>query len=67
MFCTDKERNSCQSEKMGCDGCFYNKTDEELIVYISKLEKIIKDLEMQKNYYKKLYLECNNCFFQKGC
>lgn len=24
MFCTDEERRTCQCEKMGCDGCFYN-------------------------------------------
>jgi hypothetical protein len=24
MFCTDEERNTCQVEKMGCEGCFYN-------------------------------------------
>jgi len=24
MFCTDEERNTCQCEKMGCEGCFYN-------------------------------------------
>lgn len=24
MFCTDEERDTCQCEKMGCDGCFYN-------------------------------------------
>ncbi len=24
MFCTYEERNTCQYEKMGCEGCFYN-------------------------------------------
>ena len=24
MFCTDEERKTCQVEKMGCEGCFYN-------------------------------------------
>ena len=24
MFCTDEERDTCQCEKMGCEGCFYN-------------------------------------------
>lgn len=24
MFCTYEERNTCQCEKMGCEGCFYN-------------------------------------------
>ena len=24
MFCTEKERKTCNVEKMGCEGCFYN-------------------------------------------
>lgn len=24
MKCTDKERETCNVEKMGCDGCYYN-------------------------------------------
>ena len=23
MFCTEKERMTCQEEKMGCEGCYY--------------------------------------------
>ena len=25
MFCTSKERETCGVEKMGCNGCYYNK------------------------------------------
>lgn len=25
MKCTDKEWDTCQVEKMGCNGCYYNK------------------------------------------
>lgn len=25
MICTDKERETCNVEKMGCEGCYYNK------------------------------------------
>ena len=27
MFCTENERKTCNVEKMGCEGCFYNKED----------------------------------------
>lgn len=31
MRCTDKERETCQVEKMGCEGCAYNeKTADEM-------------------------------------
>ena len=66
MFCTDDERNSCQKEKMGCKGCYYDKDNKEIIKYIKNLENKIEDLKIQKNYYKKMYLESND-FFKKGC
>ena len=25
MMCTEQERETCNAEKMGCDGCYYNK------------------------------------------
>lgn len=27
-FCTDKEQETCQVEKMGCKGCYYNQEKE---------------------------------------
>ena len=27
MNCTDKEQETCQVEKMGCEGCYYNKDE----------------------------------------
>lgn len=29
MTCNDKIRETCQVEKMGCEGCYYNKPSEE--------------------------------------
>ena len=29
MMCTDKEQATCNVEKMGCAGCYYNKNIEE--------------------------------------
>ena len=57
MFCTDYERNTCQKEKMGCKGCYYDKSGEELIKYIKSLENEISNLKTQKDYYKKMFLE----------
>lgn len=34
MKCTDKEWDTCQVEKMGCNGCYYNKKNNERIFYI---------------------------------
>jgi hypothetical protein len=33
MFCTDKERDNCNVEKMGCEGCYYNTDKEEKTAY----------------------------------
>lgn len=65
MFCTDNERNTCQKEKMGCKGCYYDKTNEELIEYINDLKNKIEDLKIQKNYYKKMYLESYEFFKER--
>lgn len=27
--CTDKEWKDCEEEKIGCEGCFYNKEEEK--------------------------------------
>ena len=29
MFCTPDKWDSCQEEKRGCEGCYYNKKPEE--------------------------------------
>lgn len=43
MFCTDEERNTCQVEKMGCEGCFYNNEKYNRKVYVRFLDKFLKD------------------------
>lgn len=35
MFCTDKERRTCQIEKMGCEGCFYNNDKNQIYKLIA--------------------------------
>lgn len=29
MKCTSKEQDTCNVEKMGCEGCFYNRASNE--------------------------------------
>ena len=29
MTCTEKDRDTCNVEKMGCEGCFYNRASNE--------------------------------------
>lgn len=41
MKCTEKERESCNVEKMGCIGCFYNN---------SKIPKFYKGMKLVKCY-----------------
>ena len=36
MFCTSKEQESCEVEKRGCKGCYYNGMSEEEIIEIVK-------------------------------
>lgn len=38
MICTEKERDTCQVEKLGCEGCFYRELTNE------EIEQCIKDL-----------------------
>lgn len=38
MICTEKERESCNVEKLGCNGCFYRELTNE------EIEQCIKDL-----------------------
>ena len=51
MFCTEKERKTCNVEKMGCEGCYYNEnyleTKEAYELYFRgnpRLEKEVKNL-----------------------
>lgn len=50
MFCTDKERMTCQEEKMGCEGCFYNNDKNKPFVkrLIDKFCKRIKKKTYEK-------------------
>lgn len=38
MTCKEKDRDTCNVEKMGCEGCFYNKTSNE------EVEELIEDM-----------------------
>lgn len=38
MICKEKDRDTCNVEKMGCEGCFYNKTSNE------EVEELIEDM-----------------------
>lgn len=41
MNCTDKEQETCQVEKRGCEGCFYNKNEIEEREYVRTKDGII--------------------------
>lgn len=57
MKCTDKEWDTCQVEKMGCPGCYYDKIEIDEYIrnkagYIGKVKKIIEpDEYMNEKYY----------------
>lgn len=38
MTCTEKDRDTCNVEKMGCEGCFYNRASNE------EVEELIEDM-----------------------
>lgn len=44
MFCTENERKTCNVEKMGCEGCYYNDN-------IKNLEEILElcSIELEEN------------------
>lgn len=49
MKCTDKERQTCNVEKMGCEGCSYNEDNDRDIETLEKELKFYKECyEMQK-------------------
>lgn len=90
-ICTDKERETCQVKKCGCEGCEYNKIDEDekmldilqTFVDLAKMSCIKEDLKddieatewaikkidilkIERDYYKKMYLEFNEAFIKGG-
>lgn len=72
--CTEKEKDTCRVERLGCEGCYYNtnepiedlkKQNKWAYNYILELENKIKEIEKERDYYKKMYLEFNNYFIKK--
>ena len=72
--CTEKERETCRVERLGCEGCYYNsdKPLEDLkrqnkwaYSYILELEKENNKLKTEKDYYLERYKEFNNYFINK--
>ena len=58
MFCTDKERNTCDEEHLGCEGCYFNndKNKENKIMrkfeFVERIkEDCINDNGVLKNNY----------------
>lgn len=70
MICTEKERKSCNEEKLGCEGCYYNKPSKEEIEeakYLKEKEWVLEDCkndiseEHIKNIFKYIdQLEAEN-------
>ena len=52
MNCTEKEQETCQVEKRGCEGCYYNKDEiEEISKRFSNGTETIEDiLDYCRNY-----------------
>ncbi len=64
MNCTDKERENCQVEKRGCEGCFYNSDKnvaliEELIQEYKTYNDLdgIQDLSIYVNVLQNILAE----------
>lgn len=38
MFCTSKEQETCEVEKYGCEGCYYNSKEIEEKLKLSKVD-----------------------------
>lgn len=58
MFCTGKEQLTCNSEKMGCEGCFYENEQQAIEILRKEIEKLKRQLEVEKNTNKNLNREC---------
>ncbi len=57
MKCTDKERENCQVEKMGCNGCYYNECNIETAKrWLSGLE-VDSEFEASSKEYILSYIE----------
>lgn len=52
MFCTSKERETCDVEKRGCEGCFYMNEEK---VKIIELER--RDPQSEAKYWNQKYTE----------
>ena len=57
MICSSKEWDTCREEKLGCNGCFYNKPSNE---EIEKAHQFISDMEKEGYKYtaygKEMYI-----------
>ena len=58
MKCTGKEWDTCQVEKMGCPGCYY---DDEVYEKYNKKEKIM-EIRVYLHRTKKKQFEVADCF-----
>lgn len=48
MFCTSKEQQTCDVEKQGCEGCYYN-NDENVVNQMKEFVEYIKANEDKVN------------------
>ena len=48
MICSEKERESCNVEKLGCNGCYYNKPNKEEIELIELRKILVNDYGAEK-------------------
>ena len=51
MICSEKERESCNVEKLGCNGCYYNKPSKE---EIGEYKETLKDLIDDEDVYSSI-------------
>lgn len=51
MKCTSIERDTCQEEKMGCEGCAY---DEPLVRELTEIEHRLTELCKENNLILKI-------------
>lgn len=66
MMCTEQERETCNVEKMGCAGCYYNKSIEEG-EYVRTKNGIIGIFDRYSSRKENsLYKSPFNCFIKIG-